>query len=84
MKTSIMTFKAYEWLKAFIDVGVLLLVSCGIVSLFIYFQVWPAYEAELAYRERQAEIRAMYQSRNGCNWVERDGLLICKAKKGIK
>lgn len=84
METPIMTFKAYEWIKAFIEVGIMLFLGAIIALLFIYYQVWPAYEAELTYRERQAEIRAMYQSRNGCNWVERDGMLICKAKKGIK
>lgn len=84
MKHPIMTHSTYEWLNAFIEAGIMLFLGAVIALLFLYYQVWPAYEAELEYRAKQAEIRAMYQSRNGCNWVERDGLLICKAKKGIK
>lgn len=84
MKTPILTFKAYEWLRAFIDVGIMLGLGVAIAALYLWLEIWPAIEIEMAYRERQAEIRAMYQARNGCNWVEVDDRLICKAKKGIK
>lgn len=84
MKTPVMTFRAYEWLRAFVEVGFALLIASAATAWYFYNEVIPAVIAEENVRAAKAQVETVYSARNGCDWFERDERLVCRAKRGVK
>lgn len=84
MKTPVMTFSAYEWLRAFVEIGIALLLASAATAWYFKNEVIPALIQEQEVLAAKQQMRTLYSARNGCDWVEVDGQQICKAKRGIK
>ena len=78
--THITTFRAYEWLRAIVEVGIALLIGSVVTAVYFAFEVVPAALAEQNVRARQDQARIFAEAAKQCSWVEVDDRPICRRK----